>query len=110
MEVLKMSLYPFYEKPNLLVFTCTHVLEENLPITYVAHHFEDNNWEFLCNKNHTDLDAVIINIIELCEIDSSINSISDLPVGHYAIREHIDDKWKICRIKDEPCYAPLKHN
>ncbi|MDO5559345.1 MAG: hypothetical protein Q4F95_07065 [Oscillospiraceae bacterium] len=99
-----MKYYPFSDKPGMLVFTCCHVLENQKSITIVTHHFDDNNWQFLCNKAHTDADAVITTIGELCELDPSVEELCDLPVGHFASRKNVNAKWIIARIPDEKSY------
>ncbi|MBE6841906.1 MAG: hypothetical protein E7510_03630 [Ruminococcus sp.] len=100
-----MSYYPFSERSGMLVFTCTHVLEDNKPITFVTHHFDDNNWQFSCSSTHTDADAVIITIGELCELDPSLEELCDMPVGHFAKRKNKNAKWIIARLPDEKAYV-----
>ena len=104
-----MSFYPFYLKSDMLVFTCCHVLEKNKTITFVTHHFDDNNWQFTCSSVHNDTDAVIISISELCKIDPSIEELCDMPVGHFATRKNKNAKWIISKIPDEQSY-PLNPN
>lgn len=104
-----MAYYPFSQKPGLLVFTCSHILEDNKPITFVTHHFDDNNWQFLCNCKHQDIDAVIISIGEICEIDPGVEELCDMPVGCFAQRKNKNAKWKIGKLPDENSY-PDKFN
>lgn len=104
-----MQYFPFSKKPELLVFTCTHILEDEKPITFVTHHFDDNNWQFLCNCQHEDIHAVIISITELCALDPSIEELCDLPVGHYAQRKNKNAKWQTGRLPDEESY-PCNHH
>lgn len=99
-----MAYYPFSKRPGMLVFTCCHILEDNRPITFVTHHFDDNNWQFICSDTHNDTDAVIISISELCEIDPTIEELCDMPVGHCAHRKNQNAKWVISRIPDENAY------
>lgn len=102
-----MAYFPFSNRPGMLVFTCCHVLEDNKPITFVTHHFDDNNWQFSCSGQHSDADAVIISISEVCELDNSVEELCDMPVGHFARRKNKNAKWVISKIPDEKSY-PLK--
>ena len=54
-----MAHYPFSERKDLLVLTCTHVLE-GADITMVCHHFDDNTWEFICDGQHTEEEAIVL--------------------------------------------------
>lgn len=102
-EVL-MAHYPFSERPDLLVFTCSHVLDGVAPVTMVCHHFSDNAWEFLCDGTHTDEDAVVVSIAELCAADPSLNLLCDLPVGGCAFRQSPAHAWQYGRIDGEDFY------
>lgn len=106
-----MKYYPFSEKKDLLVFTCTHILEGKKHIKFVTHHFDDCNWQFLCGGMHKDEDAVIISIQEICELDKSVEELCDLPIGYCASRKNISAKWIISRLPDENAYPqnPLEN-
>lgn len=99
-----MQYFPFSERRELLVFCCTHILDGDEYVCLVNHHFDDNNWVFLCNCEHTDLDAVIVSIGELCDVDSSLEELCDLPVGHCAVRTDKNAPWEISRIPGEKYY------
>lgn len=92
-----MAYFPFYERPDLLVFTCTHVLDGEAPVSFVAHHFDDGSWEFLCGAVHKSEDAVITGVMELVHLDKSLAKLCDLPVGCCAQRTE-DGGW---------CYSVL---
>lgn len=98
-----MAQYPFSARQDLLVLTCLHVLE-GADITMVCHHFDDNSWEFLCGGGHTDEDAVVITIGELCALDPSLCLLSDLPVGACAVRKSRSHAWERGRIEGEDFY------
>lgn len=74
-----MNNFPFKDNPDTAVFTCSHVLEENMPILYVSHD-EDGFWQFLCGMNHTESDARIVSIYEIYQTDNSVKEISYLTV------------------------------
>ena len=40
--------FPFKDKPNIACITCSHILDENKPILYVSHDYDDGCWQFLC--------------------------------------------------------------
>lgn len=100
-----MAHYPFSKRPDLLVLTCTHVVEEGKDITMVCHHFDDNTWEFICDGAHTsEEEAIVLSIGELCEMDPSLNLLSDLPVGACASRKSRAHAWEYGRIAGEDFY------
>lgn len=99
-----MAHYPFSERKDLLVMTCTHVLE-GADITLICHHFEDNSWEFLCGcENHTAEHATVLTVGELCENDPTLNLACDLPVGACAQRKSRAHAWQFGRIAGEDFY------
>ena len=99
-----MIYYPFSKRRELLVFCCTHILDREEDIAVVNHHFDDNNWVFLCAREHSDTDAVITSVGELLDIDSSLELLSDLPVGMRALRESVAGEWKTACIPGESHY------
>ena len=36
--------FPFKDKPNIACITCSHILDENKPILYVSHDYDDGCW------------------------------------------------------------------
>lgn len=100
-----MAYFPLSERPGMLVFTCTHILDGEADVRLVTHHFDDGSWEFLCGEaSHTDANAVIITIGELLAIDDTLCKVSDLPVGCCARRDSKDDKWVFGRLDGEKWY------
>lgn len=89
-----MNDFPFNDCPNTAVFTCYHVLEENMPILYVSHD-EDGFWQFLCGMNHTESDARIVSLYEIYQIDNSVKEISSLDCNKIAERKDKNSKWII---------------
>lgn len=72
-----MAHYPFTDRPHLLVLTCTHVLTGS-DITLVCHHFSDASWEFVCGGQHTEEDAIVMSVGELCDSDPTHGSAAEL--------------------------------
>lgn len=87
-----MNDFPFNDSPNTAVFTCAHVLEENMPILYVSHN-EDGFWQFLCGMNHTESDASIVSLYEIYQTDNSIKDILSLDCNKTAERKDKNSKW-----------------
>ena len=98
-----MAFYPFTEKPHLLVLTCTHVLGGD-DVKLVCHHFNDGSWEFLCGGQHTEDDAIVLSVGELCEFDPTLHLLCDLPVGACAQRKSKAHAWERGRIAGEDFY------
>ena len=98
-----MAYYPFQDRKEQLALTCTHVLE-GADITLVCHHFDDNTWEFVCGGVHTEDDAIVLSIGELCESDPTLHLLSDLPVGAAATRKDRTHAWQRGRIDGEKFY------
>ncbi len=98
-----MQHFPFSERQHLLVLTCTHVLD-GADITLCCHHFSDNAWEFVCGGNHTEEEAIVLSIGELCEMDPTLHLLSDLPVGACAVRKSRAHAWQRGRIAGEDFY------
>ncbi len=99
-----MAHYPFTDRPHLLVLTCTHVLAGS-DITLVCHHFSDASWEFVCGGQHTEEDAIVMSVGELCDSDPTLHLLCDLPVGACAMRESRAHAWKRGRIEGEDFYS-----
>ena len=100
-----MAYYPFSERKDTLVFTCTHILDGLSPVRLVTHHFDDGSWQFLCGEEgHGPADAVIITLGELLELDPELEKLSDLPVGCCAMRKDADAAWEYGKLADEKWY------
>lgn len=94
----------FQEADNTAVFTTKYVIKENKRITYVTHEEEDGAWQFFSNdefENYEDV-AMIVGLGEIIGLDPSLLELADMPVGHYAIRETMNEKWSIRRPVNSP--------
>lgn len=73
------------EKLNKEVFICKHSLEENSPVTFI-YHKHDGNWQFLCDKKHSDDDNLIkINLKKVLELYPNLIKLIFLPKDFYAL-------------------------
>lgn len=84
----------FTDSPNTVVITTKKIIKKELPILMVFHDMEDGMWQFLDGNETNENDAAIISLAEIESIDSSIHSISDLPLGWVAWRVDEKDNWK----------------
>ena len=87
--------FPFKDSPRVAIITCTHIINDNEPILYVAHDADDGCWQFLCGREHDTEDAKVVALEEIYDIDKSIGKIANLNYGWCATRENINDKWNI---------------
>lgn len=94
-----MGMFPFSQRRELLVFTCSHILEDGRPILLVTHHEDDSNWQFLCGgETHDDASAVIVSLGELLDLDPTIEDICDLPLDSFAMRSAVGEKWYVRKL------------
>lgn len=85
----------FEDNINVAVFSTKFVVKDKNEITYVAHDIEDRAWKFFSNDNYNNLEdvAMLVSLEEMIKIDNSILEIADMPLGYYATRKSIKDKW-----------------
>lgn len=76
------------------VYFCRHIIEDGEPILYIEHDL-DGDFQFLCGKDHSEEVPTIISFCEALEIDPSVRRVLDLDMGQCAVRENINDDWKI---------------
>ena len=87
--------FPFKDKPNIACITCSHILDENKPILYVSHDYDDGCWQFLCGKEHGIKDSRVVALSEIYKLDKSIQKIVHLEQGKSAYRNSKKSKWII---------------
>ena len=87
--------FPFDELPNTATITCCHIVDEKMPILYVAHDEEDGTWQFSCGKNHDMSDARVVSLYEIVMLDNSIVELANMPCGYIAKKKNIKAKWCI---------------
>ena len=87
--------FKFDEKRNVAVFTVKQIFKENRQILYVTHDEEDGAWQFLPGEPVEARDVMIVCLEEVVIHDPTINELHKLPMGHYAERKFIGDKWSI---------------
>ena len=90
---MKASDWPFQEAKNTAVITLKRIIDGTQPIRYVTHD-EDGGWQFLDGDNVTEEDAATVSLQYVAEMDPSIHSLADLPVGWVAKRASVDQPWQ----------------
>jgi len=86
--------FPFDEPKNVAVFTCVHVLENVEDICYVTHDEDDGAWQFLCGQMHEGAEVRIVSLREIFNLDSSVGSLSNMPLGCGAVRDDKFSPWR----------------
>ena len=84
--------WPFEDTENTAVFVCEHVFDRSRPILFVVHD-HDGDWQFLCGGDHTGGSPRILCFGCVAELDASLWSLADLPVGWGAEREQPKAGW-----------------
>ncbi|OJU36370.1 MAG: hypothetical protein BGN96_01415 [Bacteroidales bacterium 45-6] len=93
--------YIFADNLNTAVFTTRFILDFHSPILYVYHFKEDGAWQFSGIEDCDEKDFRIISLEEAVNIDNSILTIANLPLGYYACRESKNSEWIIQKLEDQ---------
>jgi hypothetical protein len=81
------------ENPNLGVFTTHKILKNEDPILVIIHD-ADGDWQFLAGGT-LDMDgAAMAAMKQMIEIDKSVESELDMPIGWVAVRSTKEGEWK----------------
>jgi hypothetical protein len=85
---------PFKEAPNTACLVCRHILTDKLPILFVSHDADDGAWQFLCDvHSHDEENVSVIALHRAAALDSSLELVTDLPLGFIATRVAPDTEW-----------------
>lgn len=91
----KKTEFKFKYSEKTLCLTCSHVINKQRSILYVSHDSEDGTWQFLCGKDdHDSTNAKIVSLLNIVELDSTVNDLYEMPLGYGATRKNVGDKWK----------------
>ena len=86
--------WPFDQGPNVGAFTTRQVFDLRLPIVHVSHHSDDHSWSFLCGTTQDyKVDAKIVCMAHLLDMDDTLRAIADLPPGRSAVRKDRFSEW-----------------
>lgn len=96
-----MENWPFRDPPNVAVVVNRRIVSEHDWIAYVSHDEPDGGWQFH-NKGSapTEVDALVVSLREILQLDPTVAELSDLPLGWHAQRESKASPWH--RSKSQP--------
>jgi hypothetical protein len=84
----------FNDSPSTMVITLKEIIDGKKPVLYVSHDGEDGMWQFLDGSVELDTaSARIVTLKEILEMDVTLFSLWDLPLGWKAERADKDTKW-----------------
>lgn len=88
-----MNSWPFNDPPNVAVFTNKRIVEKTDWIRRVTHDEDDGAWQFHPQNGTSEEEASVVSLRTIVDIDPSILSLSDLPLGWCASRETQSGAW-----------------
>lgn len=101
------SIYQCAEPENTAGFTYRHVATEGAEILHFSHDADDGSWQFLCDGDHIENDAMILGIGEIVKIDPSVNYLREMPEGVGASRETREADWTPFKLQQQKWRCPL---
>ena len=88
----------FGDAPSTPVVTTRQVTERQLPILYVSHEQDEDGlptWHFLCLTVPFAMeDAQLVRLDTIVELDPSITTLAELPLGYCALRTAPGAEWR----------------
>jgi len=88
-----MANWPFNDPPNVAVFTNKRIVEKTDWIQRVTHDEDDGVWQFHPQNGTTEEEASVVSLKTIVDIDPSILSLYDLPLGWCAWRKKQNEAW-----------------
>jgi len=92
--------WPFPDDPHTTSYLTKSVNEGEEPVTYVSHDAEDGAWQFLGDKMSEGGGPVVVCLHHPIDKDPTLRELHDLPLGWYAVRDHVGASWQ--RFEQEP--------
>lgn len=86
--------WPFDDPENVATMTVRQVTHGGQPILLVSHDADDGMWQFLTGGPVEMVDAMIVSLREVYQIDPSIAELADLPLGWQAWRSSAGEPWQ----------------
>jgi hypothetical protein len=96
--------WTFPARPNATAFTTIRVVD-GAPVVYVTHDM-DGAWQFIDQDEWVRADIQISHLAHIVDADPTLASISDLPVGWQASREHVGGLWTRSPLPPDPDQPP----
>jgi hypothetical protein len=93
--------WPFEDEPRVAVLTTRHVMRDGEPILSVWHDADDGSWQFHYGGPVSVKDAMLVALEEVLEIDPTIASLANLPLGYSATRKDSRSAWRIRKKANE---------
>ena len=93
-----MDNWPFLDEKNTAAFTVAHITSGEKTILYVSHDLDDGAWQFHPSESSDDNEPKVVALHRIVQIDPSVSSLADLPMGWAAIRENVDSPWQRFRL------------
>jgi hypothetical protein len=102
-DVSKDPPWPFPVPPDLLAFSCTHVVDEGAPVLWVAREFDPargEDWSAHCGaEGHETDDLRLTHFAHLVRSAPSLRALSDLALDEEADRTDPDAPWTRRRLR-----------
>jgi hypothetical protein len=70
-------------------------MRDGEPILRVTHDADDGSWQFHYGGPVSSKDAMIVALEEILELDSTVASLANLPLGYAATRKDRASAWRI---------------
>lgn len=90
----------FDDPPNVAVITTRDVVNEGKTILFVFHNDEDGYWQFHCDPEPKEEEAMVVSLALIVLRDPSVRELADLPYGWQAWRERYGSEWHRCSSPD----------
>lgn len=89
------SNWPFLDPRNVSVFTSKKIIQGDDWVYYVTHDVEDGAWQFHPYSGMTpDNEAAVVSLETMVNVDRSLTTLADLPLGWHAWRESPEANWQ----------------
>ena len=84
----------FDQPRNCAVLTLRQVLDGTEPILLVSHDLGDDGWQFIGSSDASFVDARVVSLEEMVNLDPTILVVSDLLPGLQAVRSGPGLAWR----------------
>jgi hypothetical protein len=90
-----MEAWPFADPPNVAVFISRRILDGEEWIYYVCRDEDDGAWQFHPKSGPTpEKEAAVVGLKTVVDMDATVKSLADLPLGWCAWREERNQPWQ----------------
>ena len=89
------SKWKFDQTENTATVTDKYIIDNKEPVLVVIHYSDDGSWAFLSGKTNDEKDGRVCSMIEILQVDKSLDKLYKLPIGFIAKRKTYNGKWKI---------------